>query len=84
MAGPRIISEERARHLRREIDVWQQQNNVFCGDQKEMETLHRQAQIKYNKFVSGLAVRRVSEHRSKVVRAQIKTNIQVLESAPGI
>ena len=39
--------------------------------------------MKYNKFVSGLAVRRVAEHRSKVTRAQIKTNIQILESAPG-
>ena len=79
---PRVITEERDRHLRREIEVWQQKHTVYCGEQ-DMDEIHSKIQQRYHKFVAGLPSRRMAEHRSKLVRAQIKANIQVLESAPG-
>ena len=48
-----------------------------------MDEIHSKIQQRYHKFVAGLPSRRMAEHRSKLVRAQIKANIQVLESAPG-
>ena len=79
-----LCSKERARQLRREIDVWQQQNTVYCASTEELETLHSTSQRRYHKFLSGISTRRMADHRSKLITAQIKTNIQILEGAPGM
>ena len=69
---------------RREIEVWQQKHTVFSGDKDELSTLHRTCQQKYKRFVASLASRRMSEHRSKLVRAQLRTNLLTLETAPAL
>ena len=58
---PRVISEERARELRRRIEVWQTRNPVATLDRSQ--DLHRRAQIRYSKFLAGTAARRLAEHR---------------------
>ena len=64
--------------------MWQQKHTVFSGDKEEMSSLHRESQQKYNRFLAGLASRRIAEHRSKLVRAQLRTSLLTLETAPGL
>ena len=58
---PRVISEERARELRRRIEVWQTRNPVATLDRSP--DLHLRAQMRYSKFLAGTAARRLAEHR---------------------
>ena len=35
------------------------------------------------RFVAGLPARRLAEHRTNLARAQIRSNMQIIEEAPG-
>ena len=64
------------------FQVWQAKNAVFCTE-AELGSLHRAAQTKFNRFVAGLPARRLAEHRTNLARAQIRSNMQIIEEAPG-
>ena len=46
--------------------------------------MHSTSQRRYQKFLAGISTRRMADHKCKLITAQIKTNIQILEGAPGM
>ncbi|XP_023337311.1 uncharacterized protein LOC111708219 isoform X2 [Eurytemora carolleeae] len=62
LLAPKVISEERARQLQLEIDIWQQKTKLWV-DREETTKLHVEAQNKYRNFLLTLGSRRLAEHR---------------------
>jgi len=79
---PRVISEERARELRRRIEVWQTRNPVATLDRSP--DLHLRAQMRYSKFLAGTAARRLAEHRTGLSSASASATVAVLEDLPKL
>ena len=80
------------------MEVWQQKHQVFFTDEKELADLYLKSQQKYNRFTASLPARhgwtkniskfyfskprRMAEHRGKLVRAELRSNLALLESPP--
>ena len=84
LLAQRVISEERARALHLEIEVWQQRNNVYVGEKEESDKLHVTSQERYRRFVAGTGARRLAEHRTGLVMAQLQSTVELLHSAPPL
>ena len=84
LLAQRVISEERARALRLEIDVWQQRNKTCVVDREESARLHRTSQERYRQFLAGTGGRRLAEHRTGLVIAQTQSTAELLQSAPTL
>ena len=84
LLAQRVISEERARALHSEIEVWQQRHNMFNTDKEEANKLHMTSQERYRRFVAGTGARRLAEHRTGLVTAQLQSTVELLQSAPSL